>query len=407
MPLVRLVSRKIVLREPTPNTAAYSSAYYTRPAGVDMMRVDFIEVRDDTHEHVLYYFSGDNGRTWGEPHQYQSSRPAPGGTFRRFLGNPVCDPHTGRLVAASIAGVLGNDQPLDGMTQWYPTYRVSLDGGRTWVVEDERMIHEPIAGEAFTPEHPAPGVWIGQNGLMVATEVVFLSTGKIIAPMQVFVLDDAGKLVQPPGSSTYTEAAFMIGTWRADHRIAWTMSRRVRLDWKAQSIRGALEPSVAELPDGRLLCVMRGSNHDDGRLDGRKWSCTSSDGGLTWTDPRPWGYSDGSPFYSPSSYPALLRHSSGRYFWLGNICPENPTGNTPRWPVVLAEIDPATLRLRRESTLVVDSKREDDAGEPSLGNYQTYEDRETREVVIRMCRALPSADGTQLRGHAYEYRIEV
>ena len=50
----------------------------------------------------------------------------------------------------------------------------------------------------------------------------------------------------------------------------------------------------------------------------------SKDGGSHWTKPEPWTYDTGEPFFSPSACSNLVRHSSGKLFWLGHISATNP-----------------------------------------------------------------------------------
>ena len=58
-------------------------------------------------------------------------------------------------------------------------------------------------------------------------------------------------------------------------------------------IRGLVEPTIAELADGRLMMVMRGSNDADNELPSHKWRALSADGGQNWGAVEPWTYSDG------------------------------------------------------------------------------------------------------------------
>jgi hypothetical protein len=53
---------------------------------------------------------------------------------------------------------------------------------------------------------------------------------------------------------------------------------------------GALEPTVVELRDGRILMLLR-------TITGRMWRCESTDGGLTWTQPQPSEFSCGGTIY--------------------------------------------------------------------------------------------------------------
>jgi len=95
---------------------------------------------------------------------------------------------------------------------------------------------------------------------------------------------------------------------------------------------------------------------------GLEWISVSSDDGDTWTAPQPWTYDDGNPFFSPSACSYLLKHSSGRYFWIGNISPTNPKGNDPRYPLVIGEVDGHTLKLIKSTVLQIDTKRANEQG---------------------------------------------
>lgn len=59
----------------------------------------------------------------------------------------------------------------------------------------------------------------------------------------------------------------------------------------AASTRGTIEPTLAEMPDGRILMVMRGSNggskDPEFKIPGYRWHSVSSDGGYHWTKPQP------------------------------------------------------------------------------------------------------------------------
>lgn len=71
-------------------------------------------------------------------------------------------------------------------------------------------------------------------------------------------------------------------------------------------VPAALQPSVVELPEGRLLAVMR--NLSKGWL----WVAASDDAGRTWTPPRDSG------FPNPGSAAALARLESGRLILVFN-----------------------------------------------------------------------------------------
>jgi hypothetical protein len=139
--------------------------------------------------------------------------------------------------------------------------------------------------------------------------------------------------------------------------------------------------------------VMRGSN--GGNLDPKcelpsyRWFSVSADGGETWTKPEPWTYEDGKPFFSPSSMSALLRHSSGRCFWVGNVSAANCEGNSPRYPVIMGEVEPKGLKLIRSSVLTVDTEQPGDKaqGRLDLSHFTLFEDRKSKEIILVVPRA--------------------
>jgi hypothetical protein len=126
---------------------------------------------------------------------------------------------------------------------------------------------------------------------------------------------------------------------------------------------------------------------------------------IRWSKPEPWIYSNGKPFYSPSACSQLLHHSSGRLYWIGNITPENPRGNRPRYPLVIGEVDLNSGLLKQESVVTIDTRGAGDHELLTLSNFYAREDRVTREVVVHMTRLFAHSDGWE--GDAFAYRIAV
>jgi hypothetical protein len=165
---------------------------------------------------------------------------------------------------------------------------------------------------------------------------------------------------------------------------------------------------LAEFPDGRILMVLRASNgwskDPECQIPSYKWFCVSSDGGFTWTEPQPWGYSDGTTFFSPSSNPQLTMHSNGKVYWNGHITPENARANGPRYPLVIGEVDPKSLMLIKDSVITIATREPDERESIAMHRVWQREDRETREIVLYMTRYNTGPDGALL-GDAWEYRV--
>src|ERR1035441_6767071 len=81
---------------------------------------------------------------------------------------------------------------------------------------------------------------------------------------------------------------------------------------------------------------------------------------------------------------ALFRHSSGRCFWAGNLSSHNCQGNLPRWPLVVGEVDPRSLKLVHASVLTIDAQRPEDKtrGRLDLSHLTLLEDRETKQIIL-------------------------
>lgn len=235
---------------------------------------------------------------------------------------------------------------------------------------------------------------------------IFLPDGEILVPFQMAEINKDESPFLPYGTPFY-HSRVAIGRWRDETTttIQWELSEPARLG-PEHTTRGAFEPTIARIPDGRILMVLRASNAKKTELPGYRWYAVSRDNGRTWGEVRPWTYTDGSNFFSPSSCSQLIWHSSGKLLWLGNISPENPNGNLPRRPFFIGEVDQKSLLLKKDTLLVIDDLQPDDNTRMNLSNFYAYEDRETREIVICMPRWFAHAgEKGDWTTNSYRYRI--
>jgi len=393
---LRVKSQEISFAQRRPEFAAYEFTGYANPYGPEMIRLRFDEVKDDLLSNYEISHSTDHGRSWSTGETWESERQESAGKFRRmFAQPPAWNVHTGRLLLIGEEGILPSDVIHDTLAHFYQVYRTSDDRGKTWS-PPQRLI---CTGSEFSAEHALPGVWLGKNAVSTCNPPVVRSDGAVLVPLQLSVLDKDGKLVLPPGAYTYLECAVLIGKWRDDGGLDWQLSQRVRLA-PDKSIRGVMEASVIEADDHRILMVLRAN-------DGHKWQAISNDGGMTWDAPRRWTYSDGKDFYSPSSYSRLVRHTDGTIYWIGNVTPQPPHGNTPRYPLVIGRVDPKSLLLERDSLTTIDTRREHDPPGLSLSNFCVDEDRLTGDLLIRMTRwnGVTSGTGRPVDASVHLYRV--
>jgi hypothetical protein len=199
-----------------------------------------------------------------------------------------------------------------------------------------------------------------------------------------------------------------IGAWDPQSEdYVWQAGERTEISPK-HSARGLMEPEVAELANGRIAVVWRGSTHGwDGtvaELPARKFYSISTDGGQTLSDPAVWQYDDGSDFYSPSSIHRMIRHSlTGKLYWIGNISSTPPVGNLPRYPLIIAEVDEDNFSLKKHSVTVIDTRQADDPVELQLSNFNVLENRETHDIEVCLTRWVPRRSGVE--GDVYRYTI--
>ncbi len=391
------VTREVFIASPKQGTAVMACAWYTRKSGGEMTSLEQRWSRSDTIDVAYVRHSRDHGRTWSAPVERATGEKRPAGMMRRHPRAGWVDPHGDRLIEPWVEGVLPTDDPLEGLRQWNIYYTV--DGGPVQQV----ICH----GAEFGPRHPLPGVWTGKNSVMIGDMTgrpIALRNRRILLPVSISPLDASGtKLYNPAGAYTYHDSAVLIGTWRTGKRLEWEMGDPIKAD-PTRATRGMDEPTLAELADGRILIVMRGSNDKSPELPSHRWHAFSSDGGRSWTTPAPWTYSNGEPFFSPSSCSQLLAHpKNGRLYWLGNITPGNPRGNRPRYPFVMGEVDRRSGLLMRETVRVIDDKEPADDPLLTLSNFYAREDREAGGIALHMTRLVAAPAGW--RGDALIYRI--
>ena len=388
MPTV--LSRETFIPSPKAGTAVMGGSFYTTLDNDRLMSMRSYTSRGDTVDVAYVRTSEDGGETWSEAKTWPTKFKAEGGIGRRHPRGGYVDPLTGRYITVWTEGVLPTDDPLEGMQQWTMWYSVSEGGGKTPYIK-EQIIHE---GRKYDAVHHLPGVMVGKNSVMMGDlgEVPLTrSDGMILIPVQSSPTGPDGEYYSPGGGFTYTDCLLLMGRWCDDGRLSWTTSDRIVGDPK-RTTRGLIEPTIAELQDGSILMVMRGSNDRNHDLPGYKWMARSYNGGQTWSTPKPWTYTDNSAFFSPSATSQLIPHSNGSLYWMGNISEQNPRGNSPRYPIILGEIDRDTGLLIRDSIAIIDDRQPGEHERLTLSNFYVREDRSTGDLLLHLPRLFAAGD---------------
>ncbi|MBI5280288.1 MAG: exo-alpha-sialidase [Candidatus Solibacter usitatus] len=381
-PLGPDVKRELFVASPGKGTAVMASAFYTGRRGGGMMSMESRWSRSDTIDVAFLRYSGDYGRTWSKPEKMITGEKRPNGMWRKHARIGWVDPHTGRFIQFWLEGLLPTDDPLEGLREWRIHWAVSKDDPRA------------VRGTGL---YDHKGVMLGDQ----TCQPVSAADGGILLPVQIPRFGPDGNLLNPGGGYTWHDSAVLHGRWNG-WNLDWRMSEVIRGD-PARTTRGFIEPTLAHLGGRRWMLVLRGSNDARPQLPSWRWVSFSDDGGWKWSDPAPWTYDDGQPFYSPSACSQLLPHSSGRLYWLGNINPENPRGNRPRYPFMAGEVDRRSGRLIRRTIKLADTLQPGEDPLLTLSNFYAREDRQSREICVHMTRLFAKPDGWE--GDAMLYRV--
>ncbi|NUQ65711.1 MAG: exo-alpha-sialidase [Pirellulales bacterium] len=312
-----------------------------------------------------------------------------------------------RRAVAMMLVTRGIDDTVTGFMDYKLWYCVSTDGGKTYD-EERPMIQR---GAEYSAQHPNRYVWVGKNSFCFATLPPFfvkMSNGQILLPCFYAPLDEKGVYYNPNHTPTYSLVFCLIGTWDdAKNDVVWDVTDPITLP-PDKSMDGLSESGVMELQGkpGHIFMAMRAGNWMDrtGKVPCWKWKTLSTDYGRTWSQPAPFTYSDGSSFWSPTSQAMFIRSSTtGKAYWIGNISRVRPRAGSPRYPLVIAELDEEKLGLRPQTVTVIDDRMPGDGSNMQLSNFSFIEDPTTGHILVTLHRlgGGPGADGNQT------YEIEV
>lgn len=366
--------------------------------GSDSMVQHIFDIVDsDTYAHHFLRRSLDNGKTWQKTELIYTPEKTEQGYLRRGESALLFDDSCEKLIyffnyskypKGNFSGNVGRNTRV--------FYQISTDGGETFFAPVQ------IIQKGYTEDNPADGVYYGRNSIPISFCAPFITRdGLIILPCQKSPLDyDTNSPFLVPH-----ESGCFIGKWNGD-QIDWDLGNMVSIDGKLSS-RGLCEPAIAELSDGKILMILRGSNLSIPDVPGRKWKALSNDGGKTWSSVSLLGYDTGESFFSPATGSRLIRSSkNNKLYWIGNILEINPDGNRPRYPLQIAEIDENGLTVIKKSIEIIDTRQPGDCDQVQLSNFKAYEDRQTKEIVVNLSR-VQEKDSKILATPSYQYRIKI
>lgn len=418
------VTREVYLKSPGPGVAAVVGVQYLGP-GLRRREIHAHEAKSDLGEKFRVRYSEDNGRTWSafEPVGLGTDALRQGENFMEELSFAVqYDPVSRRTIEILFRRVfLGDPEKAlaaywKGETRLYDHcfYRLSSDDGRTWT-EPRQLLYED--GPRFDPGNWIEPGFLATNQMYGGYDITPLSDGRIVYPAIVPVpyeedAEDREVCAGVPwyaGRGRVYGVICFIGAWRAEKGdYDWTSSRPVWVKRRV-STRGFAEPALAELEDGRLMMELRGSNvHlDPKRYPGRKWLSLSSDGGRTWSPATDLRFDTGEQFSAPATFAKFIRSSrTGKLYWIGNISRGPAEGNSPRYPLYIAEVDERLAALKKNTLTLIDDRRPGDTEGVQLSNFSLLENRETGDLEIFLSRFGERPDKL-FSADAYKYTLKL
>ncbi len=383
------VTREVNRKHPRAKTAAMVSVRYVGPK---LLREEIHSTmaKSDTPERPKRRWSEDNGRSWSDDETLPELVTHPEGV--RVYWGP--GPQFHGAERRTTVSIWLRQTHLRGVYYNHLFWRVSNDLTRTWS-EPKQIVYE--AGASFDSDKPFDPEFLHNNQAYFGNNILRHSNGSLIhvaaaanIPRDVPIPNPKKLSVMGmPADARCIGSLCVVGKWNDQAgSYVWTAGKPV---WVSRSIssRGLMEPEVAELKDGRVLIVWRTSNAglDPNKVHGHKFFSLSTDGGQTLDEPRPWTYDDGTPFSSPSSIHRMIRHSTtGKLYWIGNISSAPPRGNSPRYPLVIAEVDEEIPAIRRDTVTLIDDRRKADSSELQLSNFSLLENRENQHLEIYLTR---------------------
>ncbi len=403
---MKLIEKKLFTEQPDIKTGVLSMAAYCSNDG-DLMKYTTYTGSSDAFKDSTIQFSTDGGKTYTEPVLDTTRWQVAKGMMTKYFKLTAIDKKTGRFYMFYNKGLLPDDKPEDGLKSWQLYYRMSEDGGRTFKFEEA-----VVMTGGFDEFHPIPGVYRGRNSFMVGDwpcEPIVSNDGTILLAAQCSMFDEFGEVYNPGGGYTYQYSVILHGRFLENGGIEWfDISNFVEGD-PLRSTRGAIEPSIMEMPDGRILMICRGSNggkkDPECLLPGYRWQTVSDDGGRNFSKPEPWSYTDGEKFHSPSSCSQILKHSNGRFYWIGNICKENPRANMPRNPLCIIEIDIESLLIKKETKYDFVKREPHQYEDVTFSNFYAREERGTGDILVYCSAFWQSLENHYLNTNSYEYRL--
>lgn len=339
------------------------------------------------HPRIFRRRSEDGGRTWVVEPDLTRESPSHLDGQQRHVPMHILDPNRNVLICLHATYEVDTREGMfergNRMQRTYRTYyELSHDGGRSW--SDPKQVID--SRDAYDAVRWGPGLSYGQSGGA--------------ADMLAWAFLDDGTLVF--GLTVGNASAEEKGSHGGEKRGRWAVVYvQARWDDEAADLRfifgnlilvdpgqsriGCCEPALAWLGGRRLFNAMRCQGDEASGLYATRFSTVSEDGGLTWSKPEPLRYDDGSVVWTPASFSQFLRSSrKSKTYWLANILSGPVHGQTPRYPLTIAEFDTGRCCILKNTVQVIQNLPEGAPKERRYTNWGSYEERGTGDIILTL-----------------------
>ena len=405
---------------------------YTDSTGLRRERHESSTGQSDFAETHRVCYSDDNGRTWGESKDVYAKmfeRIGDKGQHERELLDFNADtynPVHHHFVSVGMERIFENGHDAAYQKFWSKAELGFSDHCYLCVRQEGSDVSVPSLikfeeGAEYDPADPINEnyffkncAYFGKPWILKNGDVVFAIGSPVSTCCRILGIDV--KEIFPSCPQVMHGLIVGRGRWNGE-KYDLAFSRPVVIS-DLKSSRGVDEPLIAELNSGRILVLFRGSNVQskawNTRIEpgtpGHKWYCYSDDGGKTFTDPVPWHFDNGEVIYSSATLSYFLRSSkNGKLYWFGNMTGHNVSGNYPRYPLQMVEVDETYGTAKRDGVTVIDTRREGESDAVQLSNFALLDDRETGDIECYLTKigTLGAEADRVYRGPAMKYRIHL
>ncbi|MCO8124482.1 S9 family peptidase [Stieleria sp. TO1_6] len=281
--------------------------------------------------------SSDDGESWTTPKPYDSFA-------RQIVGDDPATLPTGASIAPQLVQPGDETTVCDFAPQWHAASQRLLGIGQTVWYHENRVMHVRPRGIAYAVYDAPKGQWLPWKTVRLPSEPRFQDAGS--GSVQRVDLP-GGDVLVPFYCKVPTEKQYstVVCRCRFDGQTLHYVEHGEPLTVPVK--RGLYEPSLTQFK-GRFYLTMRNDDHA---------YVSTSDDGLNFDTPRRWTFDDGSDLGSYNTQQHWVTHSDGLFLVYTRRGANNDHVMRHRAPLFMAQVNPETLQVQRESETVLVPQR--------------------------------------------------